>query len=224
MDVAFIASFILSFPAALLADLSHSSSRHAIDLAGILARSPAGQFDAWLNSGQSGSNAATGRTTAASDDTIIGNFNLSIIDAQRGWPLVTTIERQPGRLIIDLMAEPQARVGVPRDPDDPIQRQIEKALTLDDQHEALAAWNLQQSETRRQWWAWFPAFGAWWIMMFAVAGIAIQFLRFASLWLTGKRLQREHARRTEGKCLKCGYDMTGLEFNERCPECGARVW
>jgi rubrerythrin len=35
---------------------------------------------------------------------------------------------------------------------------------------------------------------------------------------------REHQRRREGKCTACGYDMTGLEFNERCPECGAQVW
>ena len=24
-------------------------------------------------------------------------------------------------------------------------------------------------------------------------------------------------------CHACGYDLTGLEFNERCPECGTRT-
>ena len=61
-------------------------------------------------------------------------------------------------------------------------------------------------------------------MMFFATAFVIQFLRFGSLWMTDKRLQREARRRASGKCMNCGYDLTGLEFNERCPECGAQVW
>jgi hypothetical protein len=156
--------------------------------------------------------------------TIVGNFGMSIVDVHRGWPLVTTIVREPASLTIDIVAQPGAQTNVPRDRSDPFQQQIEIALQVEDQDEALTAWNLSEPQTRRQWWAWFPATGAWWIMMFAVAAVVIQLLRFTSLWLTGKRMQREYNRRGDGKCIKCGYDMTGLEFNERCPECGAHVW
>jgi hypothetical protein len=40
----------------------------------------------------------------------------------------------------------------------------------------------------------------------------------------GHLAARQHRLRSSGKCLKCGYDMTGLDFNERCPECGELVW
>ncbi|HVP72597.1 MAG TPA: hypothetical protein VMS30_02590 [Phycisphaerales bacterium] len=232
MDFAFIASFLLSFPAAFLSDLAVRENRSAINLTGILARTPGGATDAWVMAGTNQSGGATASTASGTsgrgaperDDTIIGNFTLDVADTRRGWPLVTSIDRSPGRLTIDLVAEPVARTNVQRDGNDPIQRGIEKYLIEDDQAEALDAWNLDGVRTRRQWWAWFPAIGAWWLMMFAIAGITIQTLRFASLWMHGKRMQRQAIRRAEGKCIACGYDMTGLEFNEKCPECGAHVW
>lgn len=232
MDLAFIASFLLAFPAAFLSDLAVREQLTAINLAGILARTPDGSIDAWIMAGTSqaggtaGSNAASkaGRSTADRNDSIIGNFTIEVTDTRRGWPLVTSIDRGRAKLTIDLIAEPVARTNVRRDRDDPIQRGIEKYLVEDDQAEALDAWNLDGMQTRRQWWAWFPAIGAWWIMMFAIAAITIQTLKFASLWMHGKRVQREAVRRSQGKCIACGYDMTGLEFNEKCPECGARVW
>lgn len=235
MDVAFISTFFLSFPAAFLADLAAHHRTTAIAVTGILARATDGRLDAWLMNGQTGrgaggpaaatpGGAVTGRTAPERDDQIIGNFTLSVADDLRGWPLVTTIVREPAQLTLDVLAEPKPRTNVQRDPNDAYQREIEGALKVDGRDEAIAAWNFTQPEARRQWWAWFPAFGAWWIMMFASAGITIQLLRFGSLWLTGARLKREYLRRAEGKCVKCGYDMTGLEFNEKCPECGAKVW
>jgi hypothetical protein len=225
IDLAFIASFLLSLPAALLADLAHGRERVAMDLPGLLARSPERGVEAWLMNPQAGGTprSASGGGAGESDE-ILGNFNLSVTDRLRGWPLVTTIERQPARLNIDIIAERAARNDVARDEHDPVQEAIERALREDGRDEALAAWNMNGADTRRQWWAWLPAAGAWWLMMFFGAAFVIQFLRFGSLWMTGKRLQREAVRRAQGKCIACGYDMTGLEFNERCPECGARVW
>jgi Zn finger protein HypA/HybF involved in hydrogenase expression len=66
--------------------------------------------------------------------------------------------------------------------------------------------------------------GAWWITMFFLAAFTIQMLRFGTLLVRGKQLQREANRRASGKCPACGYDMTGLDFNLYCPECGAEVW
>lgn len=230
MDIAFIATFLLALPMTLLADAMARKTTQAINVPGILGRSPEGAIDAWIMDSQTAAGANTpaaaspGRSVASPSDTIIGNFNLSVFDDQHGWPLVTTISRAPARLTIDIIAEVGARQNVKRDVDDAYQKAISEALEFSDRDEAMAAWNLERPQTRRQWWAWFPAVGAWWIMTFALAAISIQFLRFASLWLRGRRMQREHRRRSEGKCTACGYDMTGLEFNEKCPECGAQVW
>jgi hypothetical protein len=168
--------------------------------------------------------AVAGRTAPDRNDHIVGNFTLAVSDDLRGWPLVTTVVRQPAILTIDIVREPRPRTDVVRDATDELQKEIEAALKADARDEAIAAWNLAAPQAKRQWWAWFPAFGAWWIMLFAVAGISIQLLRFGSLWLSRKKLEREHFRRADNKCVKCGYDMTGLEFNEKCPECGAQVW
>ena len=35
---------------------------------------------------------------------------------------------------------------------------------------------------------------------------------------------RDGDRQASGLCVACGYDMHGLEFNERCPECGTLVY
>jgi len=32
--------------------------------------------------------------------------------------------------------------------------------------------------------------------------------------------RRERRTRARGRCPDCGYDLRGLEFSERCPECG----
>ncbi len=229
MDVAFIASFMLSFPAAYLADHAAHEQRTSVEVTGILARTIEGRLDAWLMSGPPGRAGQIGgtrgaRTAPERNDQIIGNFTLSVIEDLRGWPLVTTIERAPARLTLDILTDPAPRNNVQRDSDDPLQREIERCLHVNGQDEVIAAWLLQEPVRRWQWWAWFPAFGAWWMMMFAAAALAIQFLRFATLVMTSQRMKREHARRAENKCVECGYDMTGLEFNERCPECGAHVW
>lgn len=235
MDGAFIATFLLSFPAAFLADATQRSSGTTIGLRGVLARSADGTPDAWLMNGQTGragppatpvggAPAVAPARTATADQNIIGNFGLSVIDIRRGWPLVTTIVRPPPSLAIDILSEVRIRADVPRDPDDEIQLAIESALQEGGEDEALAVWNQSSPSVRRQWWAWFPAFGAWWIMMFAIAAITIQMLRFASIWLDSRRRQREYMRRADNKCPACGYDMTGLDFHEKCPECGAHVW
>lgn len=234
LDWAFIATFLLAFPAAFLADFTVREGTVVMSLPGIVARSPTNAVDAWLMSGQNSRASSAGGSVAASappsrsapqtNDRIIGNFTLTVTDVRRGWPLVTTIERQPAALTIDIVAERAARTDVRRVREDEFQVAIEGALNKDEQTEALSAWNLERSEIRRQWWAWFPAAGAWWIMLFAAAAITIQFLRFASMWLSGKRLERAHRRSAEGKCPQCGYDMTGLEFNAKCPECGGQVW
>jgi hypothetical protein len=40
------------------------------------------------------------------------------------------------------------------------------------------------------------------------------------IWRNGKRVAWRRFMQTSPKCLRCGYDMTGLT-EARCPECGA---
>jgi hypothetical protein len=226
IDLAFIAAFLLSLPAALIADWTQYTDRSTFDVPGIFSQSTREGIQAWLINpqGARSTNARGSAPLGQGDETIIGNFNLSASERLRGWPLVTTVEGLPPRLHIDIIRETRPRTDVPRDAGDPLQLAIERALNDDQRFDVLAAWNARASTTSPLWWAWFPVVGAWWLMLFVSAAVVIQFLRLGSFWLTRRRLRRAYERRHAGKCAKCGYDMTGLEFNERCPECGAQVW
>ena len=223
MDVAFIASFALAAPMTLLADFSRRQTRTTESHSGILAQTAGGMTTAWLNASQTARGGGGGSTRTAGDS-VIGNFHVIVHDEWRGWPLVTTIIRPPARLDIDIVDEPKVRLDVPRDTADPRQQAIERILEADERFTALEARRQAGPVTTRQWWAWFPAIGAWWVILFAAAAISIQCLRFGSLWLRGRSAERAYRRRAQNKCAACGYDLTGLDFNDKCPECGAAVW
>jgi len=46
---------------------------------------------------------------------------------------------------------------------------------------------------------------------------------YGSLWwllLLAPRRVRQYLRRRASKCIKCKYDLTGIEADQPCPECG----
>ena len=73
-------AWVLSLPAALTADLMHQRSFAMIEVRGILARTSRGTIDAWLMNGQTGRAGAGGRSSPDAQDSIIGNFTLSVTE------------------------------------------------------------------------------------------------------------------------------------------------
>ena len=60
----------------------------------------------------------------------------------------------------------------------------------------------------------FDQTGLWWAgLMFVMAG---------SYCLTARRLYVRRRWGREGRCIKCGYDLTG-NVSGRCPECGEAI-
>ena len=59
--------------------------------------------------------------------------------------------------------------------------------------------------------------------LYFAAAVLIQCTRLL-VFLARRQLHfRAQDRLVAGRCGRCGYDLTGLEFNERCPECGELV-
>lgn len=237
MDIALIASFFLAFPAAWMCDLLIVRKNIAITVGGQLFTQADGAIAALvLNPPKLGTGNVKGD--------IAGTFALSVEDWQHGWPLTTTVRRQPARLDIDLRREPQPRINAQLAADDPIRRAIAAELEKADLHEALAAWRTPEFtvapnaavgasapnsarepvQVRHQWTSMVMAWGVWWLIFIFASFTTIQSLRLGALIVRARGLTRKAQLRAEGKCLACGYDMTGLEFNERCPECGELVW
>ena len=52
---------------------------------------------------------------------------------------------------------------------------------------------------------------------------SVRILQFAAMNLRARRDRGRLQRLATGRCAECGYDLRGLEFNERCPECGQLV-
>ena len=203
-DIAFFVSFFLCLPATWIANWSTVRPQTVFDLSGWIADrtdlTPL-TIDAWL------ANSPRARSIGPAVK-ITGNFRLVIDDHYRGWPLTTSVHRQPAVLDIDVLAQVKAQKDVKLDPNSPLRLAIERALTVDGQDEALESWQRNVVQIRQHWLNWFIAAGIWWILMVFASSLAT---KKRAIW------------RAEGKCVSCGYDLTGLEFNERCPECGALV-
>jgi hypothetical protein len=108
--------------------------------------------------------------------------------------------------------------------DDQLRIAIQHSLKQDDQLAALEAWNNSEVRKESRWWAWGASATLWWIVMVFASSISISILSYITRIGHSAVKQRRARLAAEGKCAVCGYDMTGLEFNERCPECGEVVW
>jgi hypothetical protein len=215
-DAAFFASFFLCLPIALLMNFMVVKRSTAIDITGRFVMEQ-GRLTAPIS-----------RTDSARSSTFagqsLGNFHLTIKQSSRGWPLTTSIVRLPPRLDVDILSEVKPRTDVVLPADDPYRTAIERTLLEETEFEALEAFQTGEAKTRQQWIGWLVAAGVWWIMLAIGSSIVIGLVRFATLWVHSKFSLRKAQMRAEGKCSNCGYDMQGLEFNEKCPECGELVW
>jgi hypothetical protein len=58
--------------------------------------------------------------------------------------------------------------------------------------------------------------------LLAVAAVAATVNAVVSGWTTYRRRSALYARLEDGRCLHCGYDLTG-NVSGKCPECGEKV-
>jgi len=215
-DVAFFASFFLCLPVALLMNYMVVKKSTAFDITGRFVMD-GGQLTAPIS-----------RTDSQRSSTFagqsLGNFHLTIDQAARGWPLTTSILRLPPRLDVDILSEVKERKNADLPADDPHRLAIERTLLEENEFEALESFQTGEAKIKQQWIGWPVAAGVWWIMLAMGSSIAIGAARLATLWVQSKLSLRKAQMRAEGKCGHCGYDLQGLDFNEKCPECGELVW
>ncbi len=216
-DIAMVGSFFLAFPAAWLCNLMAVQNTTAIELQGLLLRHDDSSISAPLISSQNSRVFDRGGMT-------FGSFTLVVQDRHRGWPFTTSIHRPPAQLELLLARQrsPQKNVQLPSD--DPIRIAIQASLQENDQTDALASFVSNTTQVRQHWLSWFIATGVWWIALMFACSFIIFLAKYTTQIVKSKLRQRKAMLRRQGKCHTCGYDMTGLEFNERCPECGELVW
>jgi hypothetical protein len=217
LDVSLFASLPLAFLAAWICNSTVIRSQIAIDLPGHFMSREGVPLVAVLMMADS-------TRVPYSDGKPLGNFQLTVRDEHRGWPLSTTYRRHPARIDVDLLSEPRARKNAHLETGDPIRVAVESALRQDGQDEALEAWRQTGPMTRHHWLPWAAAVALWWIMLAFSTSVIISLAAYIARIGRSAVKTRRAQLAAEGRCAACGYDMTGLEFNERCPECGSIVW
>lgn len=152
-----------------------------------------------------------------------GVFDIVLAHDEHGWPFATSRNLLPARVDLQGPADLQPRVNVQLPPGSPERTAIETALMEAEMTEALRRLRMTEPALHPLILAWVAGAMCWWLLLSAVVVVLIQTARIVFAVLHGKRLQRHWIWKREGRCTECGYDLYGLEFSERCPECGALV-
>ncbi|MHC5003264.1 MAG: hypothetical protein ACYTJ0_09080 [Planctomycetota bacterium] len=209
-DIALWAALVLAWPATWLASYAIHSSGLPLVVQGHFGEQPDGSLIAWMV--EPGLE-ARGR--------IVGTFALSLVEHEQGWPFTTRVDPRPPSLDLDIFREPKPRTDVRLAPEDPLRPVIEAALREGAPRRMHQAWVQGDLPARSVWIGWVTGIMVWWVLLSAAGTGAVWLLAYAWRVHRGRGAARQADRLASGRCARCGYDLRGLEFNERCPECGS---
>jgi hypothetical protein len=211
-DVVLIAGFVCALPAAWIADATVMRSEPLEALDGGLARSNDRLTARIVTEHQPALAPMEG-------ERLLGAFTLMVWERRHGWPLTGT-RRHEATLRLRIFTEPEPRENEPLDHDEAVQRAIAAALLSAGRSDVHAVWWAGRAPVSRHVGAWAANVGFWWIAL-AFAGWMMVGATAAGMLLRAHAIRaRIDRRRMAGCCMSCGYNLTGLEFSERCPECG----
>lgn len=218
-DGALIVSLLAALPVTWFFDGSLIRPDVVHHLSGSLQLKPDDTFVAFLSHPQYGA-----KDSDVPAGQFWGFFAVNVDRRAHGFPLITSYRM--GRPIVELTSTPD-RQGDPqpeRHMGSAVQTAIAAALqqsTLDDARTIRAVWAEERIITERNYLAWTTSTFLWWVALFVGMSILILLARFGFILFTRNHAARMAALAAAGKCQHCAYDLRGLEFSERCPECGS---
>ncbi len=145
-----------------------------------------------------------------------GEFIASVTRERRGLFTHSTIITHPPDITLRRFTEAKPIPGLP--PDAPESPLVLEAL----QREGPPALRRVRTDpdVDRSVPAWLLAATGWWVVLAVAFGIALFLVRIAVFLATDVKADRDDKLRRQNKCVNCGYNLRGLEFNANCPECG----
>ena len=235
VDVGLIAAIVFALPATYICDISVRQESIIIDRDGELSRLDGDRVKATILNPEI--------PVQARMDIPYGEFHLKLIEVQRGWPLKSTHEQ--ARVILDLNEydKPGTQRDVHLDADDPLRIAILKAMdsaqyselsmSSDDEEDIavlrtayanlIARWREDSVGIDRRIWGWVFNTILWWVVLSAIFSLMAAALWVLQLIFLHNQQLLASQRHLEGLCANCGYNLFGLDFHGRCPECGTII-
>lgn len=236
IDVGLVLAIVLAFPATYVCDTIIRQNSVIIVRNGELSR---------LADNGVGAKILNPNAPAQSrKDVPYGEFIIQLIELQRGWPLKSTFEQS--RVILDLNEydKPGTQLDVHLEADDPLRLAILKAMDagriseltkspgdaeeIDAVRKGYASllerWREDEVGIDLRFWGWVFNTTFWWVTlsaMLSLLGVALWVLQL--IFLHNQQLLASQ-RHQEGLCANCGYNLFGLDFHGRCPECGTEIY
>lgn len=162
------------------------------------------------------------------DDPVIGSIKWRAAYRECGWPF--PIRRQPLPIIaswtLDDPPETVASSTIPTDhPLAPaIDAKLAKTIIPDWYKESIRVNRDRPGESSMLWTNATVTLGLIWLILYLLIRIPMVFLRAGLIMQRRFQTGVETRRDRSGRCIQCGYNLTGLEMAERCPECGTLLW
>jgi len=217
IDAALFTALLLSIPAAMLADYLIQRDIVVAEYAGQIHRNDAGEVEVRV--------LEPDKQPSWSGVVPVGEFDVRVVDRVAGWPLGAWTTEEPPRVTLQLFAR---RGDIETDlttlnDHERVDAEVADALTGALRGEPEYDERRMTARSRWLWPRWLVNAGMWWVMLYLVCLVAMIPARI--VWLLARRraAQRDTELRRRGLCPSCGYDLRGLEFHDRCPECGNLV-
>jgi hypothetical protein len=222
-DAALFVSLGLALPAAWICDQQIERADTVASVVGSLEVGEDGEFIARVSDPES----RLGEDSLFEDAKFWGFFRADVDRMRRGFPLATSeVWRRPVISLTPRQDRPEYRGSIPDAGygSELYHDVIGAAVVASDRPEARTVARHFQDRggawTEQNWGAWAAGVMLWWVALFAVLSVLILLARIGTFGFLRQKAVKEQSLAARGQCRFCGYDLRGLEFSERCPECG----
>ena len=221
-DVALLLAVVLALPAAYIADRTISENETIHTIGGQVQKSATDTFTASVTKpGERYENEVD------NEKDLWALYNVNIDQRLHGFPLRTSEMIRMPKVSISRASKFRNAPDNPafnKAAEQAIIEAVRSSTTKEAQPfvERYAAASDSGSDvvTNHHGWAWLAATILWSIALFVMFSFIILVLRIFAILFFRTQAAKVASRISQGQCPDCGYDLRGLEFSDRCPECG----